>query len=188
MISVGISNRHIHLSEKDKNILFGKDFELKPKRYLKQKGEFASESVLSVKTDYAVIENVRVIGPCRNKTQVELLKSDEKILNIDLPLRNSENLYKSASIILIGPKKEIYSKNSTIVANRHIHMNSKEALKYDVKDGEEVQIKKESIIIDKVSIRVNDLFKLECHLDKDDEKFYNIHTNDIVEIIKEEKC
>ena len=89
MIPVGISNRHIHLNEADKNLLFGNEYKLEVRRNLKQVGQFSSESVVSLKTDKGIIENVRVIGPIRNYTQVELLKSDE-LINKDEELENED--------------------------------------------------------------------------------------------------
>lgn len=183
MITVGISNRHVHLNEEDKNILFGKSFNLQVRRYLKQKGEFASESVVTLKTDKGSIPNVRVIGPIREYTQVEILKSDEETLGLKAPMRNSGDLRESASVIIIGPNGHINKKNCVIIANRHIHIPPSDIKKYGLKDKDIVSIKSGETIIDNVHIKSNPTCVLECHLDKDDADKYKIQTGDLISIV-----
>lgn len=183
-IKVGISNRHVHLTKEVKNILFGSDFELEVKRKLVQTGEFASTSKVTLKTDKGIVENVRVIGPLRNYTQVEILKSDEDILGISTTERNSGELNDTPGITLVGPLGEINVPSCVIIANRHIHMTPKDAETFGVVNDQIVSIKKDGIIINNVHIKIKDNFVLECHLDKDDEIKYNIHTGDEIEIIK----
>lgn len=183
-IPVGVSNRHIHLTEEVKNILFGEDFELKVKRELKQKGEYASESVLEIKGPVGKIENVRVIGPLRDYNQVEILKSDESVLGITAPIRNSGDLENSGSLLLIGPKGEKYLESICIIANRHIHMNEDDAKLLGVSEGDIVKVKKDNIIIDNVHIKVKSTNELEIHIDKDDALKYGIENLDEVQIVK----
>ncbi len=183
-IPVGVSNRHIHLTEEVKNILFGEDFELKVKRELKQKGEYASESVLEIKSPLGKIENVRVIGPLRDYNQVEILKSDESVLGITAPIRNSGDLENSGNLTLIGPKGEKYLENICIIANRHIHMNEKDAKSFGVSEGDIIEVKKDNIIIDNVHIKVKSTNELEIHIDKDDALVYGIENLDEVQIVK----
>lgn len=185
MIPVGISNRHIHLNEADKNLLFGNEYKLEVRRNLKQVGQFSSESVVSLKTDKGIIENVRVIGPIRNYTQVELLKSDELILGIHIPFRNSGDLANSASLTIVGPLGKIYKENCAIIANRHVHIPPSEKYKYGVEKGDIVKIKKDDVLINNVYVKSDETCVLECHLDKDDESNYNIHTGDMIDIVKE---
>lgn len=183
-IPVGISNRHIHLTKEVKDILFGEDYELEVKRLLSQTGEFASNSKVSIKTDKGIIENVRVVGPLRKYTQLEILKSDEEILEIKAEERNSGEVSNTPGITLVGPNKELYVNSCVIIQNRHIHMTEEEAKKFNVENDEIVKIGKENIIIDNVHIKIRNDYVLECHLDKDDEIKYNIHTGDEIEIIK----
>lgn len=185
MIPVGISNRHVHLNKEDKDKLFGEDYELKVRRMLKQTGQFSSESVITLKTEYGEIPNVRVIGPLRKYTQVEILESDEKVLKTNAPRRNSGDLKKSASISIVGPLGTIYKENSTIIPYGHVHMSEEDAKEYGLNDGDLVKIKTPHSIIDNVYIKSNPGCVLECHLDKDDEVKYNVHTGDEVEIINE---
>lgn len=183
-IPVGISNRHMHLCKEDKDILFGSEYELHKKRDLKQTGEFAAEETLDLEINGKTIEHVRIIGPIRKYTQVELLESDANFLNINAPKRNSGDLENSGSIKIINGDKEVFCENAVIVANRHIHMTPSDAEMFGVQNNEIVKIQKDNIIVDDVHVKISEKFVLECHLDKDDEAKYNIHTFDEVDLIK----
>ena len=182
-IPVGISNRHVHLTKEIKDIIFGSDYELEVKYPLKQLGQFSSTSKVTIKTDKGKIENVRVIGPLREYTQVEILKSDEDILKIKTDFRDSGDLKNTPGITIVGPKGEAYVNSCVMIANRHIHMSSSDLKSFNMHNGEIVKIKNGSTIIDNVHIKSNSTCVLECHLDKDDEIKYNIHTGDEIEII-----
>lgn len=182
-IPVGISNRHVHLTKEIKNILFGNDYELEVKYPLKQLGQFSSTSKVSIKTDKGIIEDVRVIGPLRSYTQVEILKSDEEILGISTAHRDSGNLKNIPGITIVGPMGEVFVDSCVMIANRHIHMSESDSKIFNRVNGEIVKIKNKNIIIDNVHIKINPTCVLECHLDKDDEIKYNIHTGDEIEIV-----
>ncbi len=182
-IPVGISNRHIHLTKEVKDILFGSDYELEVKYPLKQLGQFSSTSKLTIRTESGVIEGVRVIGPLRDYTQVEILKSDEKVLGLNTTLRDSGDLKDTPGITIIGPKGEIYVPSCVMIANRHIHMSLSDSKVFNRHNGEVVKIKKGNTIIEDVHIKINPTCVLECHLDKDDEIKYDIHTGDEIEIL-----
>lgn len=183
-IPVGISNRHIHLTEEIKNKLFGDDFELQVKRSLKQKGEYASDSTVRVIGPTGEIEKVRVMGPLRSYTQVEILKSDEETLGIYAPVRNSGDLSGSANITVVGPKGEIHLKEACIIANRHIHMNEDDANALGLTGKDVVIVTDGRYEIDEVYIKISPSYELECHLDKDDELIYDIQTGNEVTIIR----
>lgn len=180
-VKVGISNRHVHLTKEDKDILFGNDYELTKRNDLVQPGEYACEETVIIEANDKQKQYVRVLGPLRNYTQVEILKSDSDYFGINAPYRNSGELENAESITIIGPEGMI-TKNCCIIANRHIHMNSFDNFGYDNNDI--VSVKFNDIIIDDVFIKKSDNYALEIHLDKDDSKIYNINTNDVVEIIK----
>ena len=178
-IPVGVSNRHVHLTKENVDILFGKDYELKVRRYLKQTGQYACEEVVSIKNNDKVIENVRVLGPVRKYTQVEISKTDANYLKLNPPIRNSGDLEDSEDITIIGPKGEINCKNSCIIASRHIHINSKDYL--NLKEDDIVKIKvNDEVIMDNVHIKKDPSFVLELHIDKDDASKFNLENNDIV--------
>ena len=180
-IKVGISNRHVHLTKEDKDILFGNDYELTKRNDLVQPGEYACEETVVIAANGKQKEYVRVLGPLRNYTQVEILKSDSDYLEITAPYRNSGELEDAEEITIIGPKGKI-TKNCCIIATRHIHTNNFDNLGYDNNDI--VSVKFNDTIIDNVYIKKNDNYALEIHLDKDDSKTFNINTGDTVEIIK----
>ena len=178
-IPVGVSNRHVHLTKEDVNILFGVDYKLTKKRDLSQTGQFACEEVVSIKNNDKVIEHVRVLGPVRNYTQVEIMKTDADYLGLNPPVRNSGDLENSESITIIGPKGEIERKNSCIIAARHIHINSKDYP--NLLDGSIVNVKiRDDLYMDNVYIKKDPSFVLELHIDKDDAKEFNLETGDVV--------
>ena len=178
-IPVGVSNRHVHLKREDIDILFGSGYVLTKKRDLTQKGEFACNETVTLKNGNNVIERVRIIGPERKYTQVEVCKTDADYLNINPPIRTSGDLENSENITIIGPKGEVNSKNSCIIAERHIHINSE--LYPDLIDGSVVNLKtKDNLVIDNVHIKKGPLFSIELHIDKDDSKRFNLDNGDIV--------
>ena len=178
-IPVGVSNRHVHLKKEDLEKLFGKDYLLTKRRDLSQEGQYACEEVVTLKNKDKVIEHVRVLGPLRKYTQVEVAKSDALFLGINPPIRNSGDLDNSETITLVGPKGEIKCENSCIIATRHIHINSNEYL--NLKDGDIVTLKvNDKLVIDNVYIKKDPSFTLELHIDKDDAKEFNLNNGDIV--------
>ena len=129
-INIGVSNRHVHLTQDDFNLLFGDDQELEVNRYLTQPGEFASNSFVTLKTDKSSMENVRVLGPLRSYTQIEIAKTDAYKLGINPPVRESGDIVGSEGITIIGPKGQIEKTEGCIIASRHIHVTSEDAKKH----------------------------------------------------------
>ena len=188
-IKVGISNRHVHLKEEDLISLFGKDYALTIKKPLSQIGEYASVETVSIKTNKATIDNVRVLGPVRNYTQVEISRTDAYKLGINPPVRESGNLKDAETVEIIGPEGSIIAKESTIIAERHIHINTNELEQYGLQNGEVVRIKIDGIkggIIDNVKIKAKDTYTFELHLDTDEGNAFLLNNGDIVDIIKGE--
>ena len=180
-IKVGVSNRHVHLTDKDVEELFGIGYKLTKKRDLSQKGQFACEEVVTLKTDKNVIERVRVLGPTRKYTQVELLKTDSEFLGLNPPVRDSGDLDNSESITIVNGEKEIFRKNSCIIAARHIHANNEELEGYNTNDVVSV-ITNDNQIIDDVHIKKDPSYSLELHVDKDEAKLFNLENGDVVKI------
>ena len=183
-VKVCLSNRHVHLTRDDVNILFGEGYNLTPRNYLGQPGQFATEETVVLKTDKNIKENVRIVGPIRNYTQVELLEEDKDYFGINPPVRNSGDLANSETITIIGPKGEITKKNICIIANRHIHINSRDKDKF--KDDEIVKVKVGDIILDNVHIKISDSYSTSFHINKDDAINNNITSNMTGVIIKED--
>jgi len=186
-IIVGVSNRHIHLSEKDLEILFGRGHKLTKLKNLLQPGQFAAEETLTIAGPKGAIENVRVLGPTRAESQVEISLSDSFDLGIKAPIRESGDLKKSGTIVVIGPAGSLIMENKVIIAKRHIHMTPKDAENFNVKDKQEVAIyieSERSAQLGNVVIRVSDEYALECHLDLDEANAVGIKNEEYVTIVK----
>ena len=156
-VNVGVSNRHVHLKKQDLDILFGTDLTIKNK--INQPGQFACNEVVTIKTEKSEINNVRVLGPTRNYTQIEISKTDAYKLGINPPVRSSGCLENSEVVTIIGPKGSIKT-NGCIIADRHLHITNE--------DGTE----KESAEAD-----------FEVHLDTDDANAFLLKNGDEVEIL-----
>lgn len=176
-IKVGVSNRHVHLTKEDKEILFGKDYELTVRNYIDQPGQFAANETVTLKTDKNIKENVRIVGPTRGYTQVEILDIDKEYFGLNPPVRNSGDLENSENIWIIGPKGKIYKKSVCIIANRHIHINTRD--KKDFNEDQIVSVKINDKIINNVHIKISDNFALALHINKDDAQNNNIESGDI---------
>jgi putative phosphotransacetylase len=186
-IKVGVSNRHIHLCEKDFKSLFG-EASFGVKKELSQDGEFASNFVLSVMTNKGSIDNVRVIGPLRDRTQVEISRTDAYKLGLNPPVRMSGDFRDAEDIMLSSIDAKIVCKNCCIIANRHIHVNSRDVHKYGLFPDKAVRVRVRGDrggILDNILIKVKDNYNLELHLDTDEANAMGISNGDEVEIVEE---
>ena len=187
-VPVGVSNRHIHLSSEDLETLFGKGYELTPIKDLSQPGQFACKEQLTiVGPSLRPIEGVRVLGPVRSASQVEISRTDSFVLKCRPPVRESGDIKGSAPITIIGPKGVVTLKEGCIIANRHIHMSLEEGEQFGLKDGEYVDVEangeRRTMFYD-VQVRVNKAFKLEMHIDTDDANAAGIGNGAKVKIIR----
>lgn len=186
-IKIGVSQRHIHLSREDLDTLFGKGYELNVKKYLMGR-EFASEEVVTlVGKSLKSIENVRVLGPVRKDTQVEISKTDTFILKVSPPVRPSGNIEGSERIVVVGPKGTVYLKQGVIIANRHIHLTPEYAEKHGIKDNDYVDVEVEGVKPTRfydVQVRVRDDFNIEMHIDTDDANSTGLKNGSLVRIIR----
>lgn len=182
--TIAISNRHIHLTKEVYEKLFDKPLSMK--KPLNQIGEFAAMQTVTLKTPKACIENVRVIGPFRKYTQVEISRSDAYILGLNPPVRESGDLEDSETITIIGPKGELTLENVCIQAERHIHMNEIKAKELGLKHEDLVKLKidndKGGIMEAFVKVSLNGFF--EIHIDRDDANCFLLNNGDEVEIEK----
>ena len=171
-IPVGISNRHIHLTREHVETLFGKGYQLTKLKDLSQPGQYACKEQLTiVGPSMRAIEGVRVLGPERKASQVEISRTDSYVLKVKPPVRESGDIVGSAPITVIGPKGIVTLKEGCIIANRHIHMSEEEGRAFGVVDNEYVDVElageRKSLFYD-VQIRVHKDFRLEMHIDTDD--------------------
>ncbi len=186
LVPIGVSARHIHLTQEHVEILFGEGYHLTKRKEL-MGGQFASnETVTIVGLKLRAIENVRVLGPVRKQTQVEISATDAIRLGVKAPIRESGNIAGSAAIAVVGPKGAIYLDEGCIIAKRHIHMSPRDAMAAGVHDGDIVSVKADNergTIFNHVQIRVDDSFTLEMHIDTDEANAAKIATGDTVRII-----
>ena len=186
-IKIGVSQRHIHLSREDLDILFGKGYELTKKKVLMGREYAAEECVTLVGPSLKSIEKVRVLGPVRKNTQVEISKTDTFVLKVSPPVRPSGEVDGSEKLVIVGPKGSVYLKQGVIIANRHIHLTPDYALRHKIKDGDYVDVMVDSVKPTKfydVQVRVRDDFNVEMHIDTDDANSAGIKNGDMVRIIK----
>jgi len=186
--TVNVSNRHIHLSQEHLEMLFGKGYELTVLKVLLQPTQFAAKETVDVSGPRGSFESVRIVGPVRKATQVELTVSDARKLGIKAPLRLSGNLEGSAPAVLKGPKGTVELKEGCIVAKRHVHMPLKDAEELGIMTGTPVLLRtfgERSVIFENVIARADKITtELECHLDIEEANAALIQNGDKAEIIK----
>ena len=188
LVPVGVSNRHIHLTQEHVEILFGKGYQLTPFKDLSQPGQYACKEQLTIiGPSLRSIEGVRVLGPVRKSSQVEISRTDSYVLKVKPPVRESGDIAGSAPVTIIGPKGVVTLKEGCIIANRHIHMSLDDAAKFGVKDGDYVTVEangeRRTTFYD-VQIRANAAFRLEMHIDTDDANAAGIGNGFKVKLVK----
>jgi putative phosphotransacetylase len=187
-IPIGVSNKHIHLSREDMDVLFGEGSELTPIKDLGQPGQYACAETLAVKGPKGEFGRVRVLGPLRNESQVELSKTDARSIGVNAPIRESGALDGTPGVELVGPKGSVKLEKGAIVALRHIHMTPEIAKEWGLKDKDIVDVKvnggERAGVLGNVLIRVSDKYALEMHVDTDEANACCLDNNDTVTIIK----
>jgi len=186
-IGVGISNKHVHLSEADLAVLFGAGHKLKVKKMLTQPGEFASEELVDVVGSKGTLKGIRVLGPVRKESQVELAQTDARSIGLTLPVCESGKLDNTPGVKLIGPAGELTLSKGAIIALRHVHLCPADAREAGLKDKDWVTVKTfgtRPVIFENVLIRVGrDDFVKELHVDTDEGNAAGITNGDTAEII-----
>lgn len=185
-VPVGVSARHVHLSREHVEILFGKGYELTNKKEL-MGGQFAAEECVTlIGGKLTAIEKVRILGPVRSQSQVELAKTDAIKLGINAPARDSGAVKGSAPITLVGPKGSISLQEGCIIAKRHIHMSPADALRFGVKENDIVSVKvpgDRGGVLGNVLVRVHETYTLEMHIDTDEANALEIKCGSSLEIV-----
>lgn len=186
-LPIAMSNRHIHLSPEHLEALFGAGYELTKFKDLSQPGQYAANEKVDIVGPKGTLKGVRVLGPCRGKTQIEISRTDSFVLGIYPPVRDSGDIKGTPGAKIIGPKGEIEIEEGVIIAARHIHMHPDDAKEFGVKDKDRVRVKVEGergLIFDNVLVRVRDDFALEMHVDIDEGNAAGINNGDLVEIVE----
>jgi acetate kinase len=170
-IPIGISAHHVHLCKEHVETLFGEGHKLTPRSPLTQPGQFACEEQVTLVGPKGRVERVRVLGPEREFSQVEISRTEEFKLGIDAPVRLSGDLEGTPGVQIEGPEGSVLLENGVICAQRHIHMSPEEALRFGIHDRDVVMVRageERSLIFGDVVVRVKPSFKLELHLDTDE--------------------
>jgi putative phosphotransacetylase len=185
-VGIGISNKHVHLSDADLAALFGAGHKLTLKKELKQPGQFASDELVDVVGPKGTLKGIRVLGPTRKESQVELAQTDARTIGLSLPVRESGVLDGSPGVKLVGPAGEVNLAKGAIIALRHIHLSPAQAKDAGVKDKDWVTVKTSGtrpLIFEDVLIRSGDAHTSEFHVDTDEGNAAGIQNDELVEII-----
>lgn len=185
-IPVGVSNRHVHLSNDHVEVLFGKGYDLTPYRPLSQPSQFAAEETVTLVGPKGVLSRVRVLGPARDLTQIEISRSDGFIVGVHPPVRLSGAIDGTPGITIVGKAGAITVSQGVIVSKNHVHMSPNDARQFEVKDGDCLivqTITDRPVIFPEVVVRVNERFSLDFHIDTDEANAANLRTGDLVKVI-----
>lgn len=189
LVPVGISARHIHLTREDLARLFGHGYELTVKKELSQPGQFAAEETLDIVGPKGTLKHVRILGPLRSRTQIELSQTDLRGLGITAPVRSSGDTDGTPGVRLVGPMGEITTPDGVIIADRHVHLSDEEAREMNLKDGDYVTVRIDGVksgTMSHVLVRASAKFRKDFHIDTDDANAFLLRQGQLVEIISKE--
>lgn len=189
-VPVGISVRHIHLTRADVDKLFGYGYQLTPKKALSQPGQFACEECLNVIGPKGELKRVRILGPERSATQIELTQTDCRTIGVNAPVRSSGDTKGTPGVTLRGPLGELTVPEGVIVADRHLHMTPAQAAAFGLADGDRVQIRIDGIkpgIMGGVLVRANSKCALDFHIDTDDGNAFLLRQGQLVTVLGKEE-
>jgi putative phosphotransacetylase len=185
-IPVGISNRHIHLSTEHVQQLFGEGYELQELKPLSQPGQYAAQETVTIAGPKGQIPKVRILGPVRGATQIEISRTDSFVLGVRPPVRDSGDIEGTPGLKVIGPKGEVQLDKGVIIASRHVHFHTSDARRFGIKDGDRIMLRttgERALIFDHVLCRVSEKYALDCHLDTDEGNAAELNTGDYVYMI-----
>ncbi|WP_434798829.1 phosphate propanoyltransferase [Terrisporobacter vanillatitrophus] len=185
-LPIALSNKHIHLSQADVETLFGAGYELTHKKDLSQPGQYACEEMVEV-VGLKGSTKMRVLGPTRPESQVEVSLADARGLGLAVPVRQSGDVEGTPGCKLVGPKGEVELGRGVIVASRHIHMSLEDAEKFGVKDKDIVSVQTQgerALLFNNVLVRANASFALEMHVDLEEGNAAGVKNGELVELVK----
>lgn len=186
-VPVGISMRHIHLSRREVDALFGRNYYLTPLRPLSQPGQFACQECLDVIGPKGVLHKVRILGPERSAAQVELAQTDCRAIGISAPVRASGHIEGTPGVLLQGPRGVLSLTQGVIIADRHLHMSAAQAVAFGLADGDTVRIRVDGGkpgILDGVLVRAGGQYELDLHLDTDDANAFQLRQGQLVTVLE----
>ncbi|ATW25703.1 phosphate propanoyltransferase [Candidatus Formimonas warabiya] len=185
-VPLGISNRHLHLTEEHIVALFGEGYELQSLKDLSQPGQFACKETVTIVGPKGVLQGMRILGPARKQTQVELSQTDARQLGINAPLRESGDVKGTPGCIIIGPKGPLIINEGCILAKTHVHFHTTEAERFGIEDGEKIDLLVKggkTVCFYDVTARVGDTMKLDFHLDTDEANAALVKNGDFAYIV-----
>lgn len=180
-VPVGVSARHIHLSREHVEQLFGQGYELTVLKPLSQPGQFAANETVAVETDKGRFDKVRILGPARKMSQLEISRTDAFHLGLNPPVRESGNIEGTPGIRVIGPVGEVVLEKGVIVAARHIHFHTDEAKAWGIRDRQRLKVRmigERPLVFEDVIARISDNFALDFHIDTDEANAAGVKTGD----------
>jgi putative phosphotransacetylase len=186
VVPIGVSARHIHLSRDHIAILFGQGAELTVFKDLSQPGQFAAVETVAVIGPKGRFDKVRILGPSRSRTQLEVSRTDTFTLGIPAPVRESGNIEGTPGIKVIGPAGEVDIMEGVIVAARHIHFHTSDAHKWGIDDKQRLRVRlggERPLVFEDVIARVSDQFALDMHIDTDEANAAGVKNGDSAEIL-----
>lgn len=186
-VPVGISMRHIHLSRREVDALFGRTYQLTPLRPLSQPGQFACQECLDVIGPKGVLHNVRILGPERPEAQVELAQTDCRTIGLKAPVRSSGHVEGTPGVLLRGPRGVLSLPQGVIIADRHLHMSTAQAAAFGLSDGDTVRVQVDGGkpgVLDGVLVRAGDKYELDLHLDTDDANAFQLKQGQLVTVLE----
>ncbi|MDO3677919.1 phosphate propanoyltransferase [Paenibacillus ehimensis] len=186
LLPVGVSGRHVHLSPEHVEALFGEGYQLTPLKELSQPGQFAAQETVTLIGPKGVLQNVRILGPSRGASQVEISRTDGFALGVKPPVRLSGDLEGTPGITVAGPKGAVVLAQGLIVAKNHVHMSPDDARRFQVSDGDRIILQTRGdrpLAFTDVVVRVNPRYALDVHLDTDEANAAQLNTGDTVQMI-----
>ncbi|MGL5694970.1 MAG: phosphate propanoyltransferase [Peptostreptococcaceae bacterium] len=186
-LPIALSNRHIHLSQADVDVLFGEGHQLTHFKPLSQPGQYACEEKVDLVGPKGAIKGVRVLGPTRPDTQVEVSLTDGFALGIKAPIKESGDIAGTPGVKLVGPKGEVEMTQGVIVASRHIHMSLEDAKNFGVNDKDIVSVRTSGprgLVFENVLVRASEKFALEMHVDMEEGNAAGVRNGELVELVK----
>lgn len=186
-VPVGVSMRHIHLSRREVDALFGRTYQLTPLRPLSQPGQFACQECLDVIGPKGVLHKVRILGPERPAAQVELAQTDCRAIGVQAPVRASGHVEGTPGVLLQGPRGVLQLSQGVIIADRHLHMSTAQAAAFGLSDGDTVRVRIDGGkpgILDGVLVRAGDKYELDLHLDTDDANAFQLKQGQLVTVLE----
>ncbi|MDB4867057.1 MAG: propanediol utilization phosphotransacylase [Cohnella sp.] len=186
-VPIGVSARHLHLSQEHVEVLFGAGAGLTVMKLLSQPGQFAANETVEIHGPKGSLAKVRILGPARKATQLEVSRTDAFMLGANPPMRESGNIADTPGFRIVGPAGEVSVDQGMIVAARHIHLHTSDAEQWGISDKQQLKVRvggERGVIFERVIARISDQFALDMHIDTDEGNAAGVSTGEYGEIVE----